>query len=132
MTTLLLTTALIFGSFLGVTQAQGNPNFVDGKGQILVFNGSDITNPLNYLGCMAADGAFVLKDCAFFTKADYSISSSLGNCTWHDDTKQENKDSIYGGGSYAWSCGKQLQTDGYYSFVSPTYELVFASACSQA
>jgi hypothetical protein len=115
---LLLATSLLFASHFGLSQAQGNPKFVDGPGQVFVFNGTDVTKPGNYLGCMAEDGAFTLNDCAIFTRSGNGLFTSKGNCTWHDSSKLQNSDSIYGHDSFAWSCTKDLPSDLYYSFVS--------------
>ncbi|RKU47781.1 hypothetical protein DL546_006473 [Coniochaeta pulveracea] len=104
-----------------LTQAQ-NPAFASpGHGNIHVVNGTSITNPGNYLGCMADDGAFTLDTCAIFTHVNSTLASQLGYCNWHDPTKPTNVDAIYGQNVHAWSCASGLTSDGYYTLVS-SYE----------
>lgn len=114
-----LPTFLLLWSYLSCTQAQGHPAF-NGLGHIIVLNSSDITtaNPKNRIGCMDETGALTLSDCAVFTKGSSGLTSSLGNCTFHDNSQPYNADSAYGQVSTAWHCGAESIQDLYYSFVS--------------
>ncbi|KAK4217519.1 hypothetical protein QBC37DRAFT_470677 [Rhypophila decipiens] len=100
--------------------------FIDvvGKGTVAVLNGTDIDKLTlaDRIGCLNANGALTLDDCAVFTiyePEEYDgllrlMTTEAGNCTFQDETQPTNVDSIYGKGDHAWSCdGEHPQADIY-------------------
>ncbi|KAK0644110.1 hypothetical protein B0T16DRAFT_331081, partial [Cercophora newfieldiana] len=89
-----------------------------GKGHILVLNFTtgynDISPTTDHLGCLNADGAFTLSDCAVFTVADdfprELTTAEGGVCTFYDDRAPEHLDSYYRKGLHALSCTKEGST----------------------
>lgn len=118
----LLPALLLLAGHLGVSQAD---NVFAGQGYIKVIQGDDVNkaDTTKSVGCMSETGAFVLSDCAVFTKTDYKLSSRLGKCTFNDPAQAANVDSPYGQRSYGWVCGPGVDdsNDLYYSQVSAHY-----------
>lgn len=101
-----------------------------GIGRIYVLQSSDWRNatPKSTIGCLNDHGKLIkdaaTEDCGVFSRlADYpyTLSTSVGNCTFEDSTQENNKDSHYGQTDYAWNCAKGHKSDIYdelYTIVS--------------
>ncbi|KAF2119148.1 hypothetical protein BDV96DRAFT_610919 [Lophiotrema nucula] len=84
-----------------------------GVGHVLVLNSSDwrYATPNQTVGCLDQNGRFIAPtddiECGVYTRLDdypYTLSSTLGNCTFNDAKTVTNKDSYYGGSDHAWTC----------------------------
>ncbi|KAK1753567.1 hypothetical protein QBC47DRAFT_403909 [Echria macrotheca] len=81
-----------------------------GKGRVLVLNSDNLekAKPSDKVGCLNAKGDVVTLDqCAVFTRNEtwpHELYSSAGTCTFRDTTTVQNLASVYGKGSYAFSC----------------------------
>ena len=104
-----------------------------GPGTIAVWNSSDwrVATPSDKVGCLSASGRFIPTSsgstCGTFTPLatyPYTLSSTQGNCTFRDKSQEENTESHYGGGDYAFYCSKETAAevyDGLYTIVSNTH-----------
>lgn len=116
----------ILSAFLGLLMVGvANAEAIDlvGKGTVAVLNGTNIDKlSLNdKIGCLDANGALTLKDCAEFTiiqPPEFDgllrlLSSDAGLCTFQNEKQPTNKDSIYGQRDHAWSCYENHPADEY-------------------
>jgi len=98
-----------------LTHAQTPPPDVSplftGTGRVHIINATTLENasPADVIGCLNTRGAFTpsLSDCGDFTRNEtwpHELSSSQGTCTFMDGSAEENLESIFGKGSYAYSC----------------------------
>jgi len=112
-----LTLLLHLFSSLPLAHAQFQPpdvgSLFTGTGHIRILNATTLNyaSPSDVIGCLNARGAFAPSsspaDCAVFTRNDtwpHELSSSQGTCTFVDRSAKENLESIFGKGSYAYSC----------------------------
>jgi hypothetical protein len=121
----LLVTTITLPTYAGIQQSD-----FSGIGRIHVLASSDwsTATPNNTVGCLDDSGKFVADDgsnnCGTFSRLDdypYTLSSKTGNCTFEDSTQEENTDSYYGKGDYAWHCKTKHKSDIYdelYTIVS--------------
>ncbi|KAK3312978.1 hypothetical protein B0H66DRAFT_595459 [Apodospora peruviana] len=85
-----------------------------GKGKIAAVAGSffdsdDALIDSQKVGCLNAAGVLTLDDCAVFSRSDSypnTLSTSAGDCTFHNTRMPLNTDSFYGQTSHAWYCGE--------------------------
>ncbi|CAN9368801.1 unnamed protein product [Alternaria alternata] len=110
------TTLLLFvASFALPTYAGIQQTDFTGIGHIYVLASDNwqTATPESSVGCLDAHGKFVYdsgsaKECGVFKRLDdypYTLSTQNGNCTFQDDSQEENVDSHYGKGDFAWNCG---------------------------
>ncbi|KAI4946582.1 hypothetical protein J4E91_007271 [Alternaria rosae] len=108
-TLLLLVTSLALPTYAGIQQTD-----FSGIGHIYVLASDNwgTATPESSVGCLNAHGKFVHdsgsgNECGIFERMDdypYTLSTHNGNCTFQDDSQEENVDSHYGQGDYAWTC----------------------------
>jgi len=126
MVSTLFSSMVLLAGHLSLTMAD-----FTGQGYIHVLQSDSPTSAdaSENIGCMSASGALTLSNCGVFTHASGGgLYTSQGNCTFRDPTQPVNVDSAYGGGSYAWSCAKGVNTgsDFYYNLVSAPGQAVCA------
>jgi hypothetical protein len=102
-----------------------------GIGHIRVLESEDWRHatPNDTVGCLNAHGRFILESedgCGVFARlpdSPYTLSTQHGNCTFTDTTQEENKDSKYGRGDYAWTCEEYKGDiyDGLYTIVRSSH-----------
>lgn len=75
---------------------------------VLVDTSSDINlstaTPALTVGCLNAAGKVVLNDCASFTGAAYSASTTEGDCSFKNPVAPVNSDAVYGSTVHALTC----------------------------
>ncbi|KAI4649582.1 hypothetical protein J4E93_003902 [Alternaria ventricosa] len=108
-TLFLLVTSLTLPTYAGIQQTD-----FSGIGHIYVLASDNwgTATPESSVGCLNAHGKFVHdsgsgKECGTFQRMDdypYTLSTHNGNCTFQDASQEENVDSHYGQGDYAWTC----------------------------
>lgn len=108
-----------------------------GPGTIAVWNSSDwrVATPNDKVGCLSATGRFIptssSSTCGTFTPLPtypYTLSSTQGNCTFRDKSQEQNTESHYGGGDYAFYCSKETVAevyDGLYTIVSDIHIYIY-------
>ncbi|KAL6702873.1 hypothetical protein ACN47E_000835 [Coniothyrium glycines] len=117
---MMLTNSITFlaacASFLPATYAGILQKDFTGIGHIHVWASADwrTATPDSKVGCLNKHGKFVKDEskdsCAVFERLDqfpYTLSSSIGNCTFDDETQEKNTDSVYGAIDNAWNCKKK-------------------------
>lgn len=109
----------------GITQDE-----FTGIGHIYVLESDDWqTATLNStVGCLNDHGKFVAnankEHCGVFSRLDtfpYTLSTTVGNCTFNDVSQETNSDSHYGKMDYAWNCNPTYKAtiyDEFYTIVS--------------
>jgi hypothetical protein len=108
-TLILLATSFALPTYAGIQQTD-----FSGIGHIYVLASDNwgTATPASSVGCLDAHGKFVHdsgsgKECGIFERLDdypWTLSTHNGNCTFQDDSQEENVDSHYGQGDYAWTC----------------------------
>lgn len=140
LTNILTSSLLLLTSLSSIPLAQGAVTQYDitGLGQIWVLESDDwrTGNPNQKVGCLSDSGRFINpeddSECGTFRKLTdypYTMHSKEGNCTFYDETKERNTDSIYGSQDHAWSCDASLYADvydGLYTIVSSSSILLIA------
>ncbi|KAG9195465.1 hypothetical protein G6011_00586 [Alternaria panax] len=111
-TLLLLIASLTLPTYAGIQQTD-----FTGVGHIYVLASDNwkTATPESSVGCLDVHGRFVhdsgrAKECGKFERLDvypYTLSTQDGNCTFRDDSQEENVDSHYGKGDFAWTCGER-------------------------
>jgi hypothetical protein len=79
---------------------------------VLASDGWSTATPESTVGCLDARGRFVhdsgrSKECGIYERREdypWTLSTQNGNCTFQDESQEENVDSHYGHGDYAWTC----------------------------
>lgn len=95
--------------------AQRPPIEVVGKGTIAVLNGTSFDKNLTIddkVGCLNANGALTLDDCAIFTVVEPEefdgllrlLSTKAGICTFQNKDQPKNVDSEFGKSNPSFSC----------------------------
>lgn len=129
----------------GLAVAQTPPIDVVGQGTIAVLNGTDFDNLGidNKVGCLNANGAITLEDCATFTVVEPDefdgllrlLSTEAGICTFQKTDQPTNEDSEFGKDDYSFACypdHPETEVDEayytivcfYYTFSDPVCSLV--------
>ena len=133
----LLTLSLSLLALLPPALTQG----FSGRGHIAVWPSSDwsTATPSLKAGCLSASGALVpstpASNCGVFTPLNvypYTLSSSSGNCTFNDKSREQNTDSAYGRGDYGFYCAKGWVSEVYeelYVIVSLRLVLLLSAFC---
>jgi len=84
------------------SQSQGFIYVLPAKGTNLLW-----ASPKEAVGCLNKRGLLTLDDCAVFSRlqgGQGTLSTASGLCSFQDSTMPANKESVYGKGTYAWSC----------------------------
>jgi hypothetical protein len=127
--TFLASSLLLFTTFAPPALATVTEKDFTGIGRIYVLQSADwrSASPKDKVGCISDSGAFIsLKDkdeCGVFAHEPdypYTLSSREGNCTFTDEDKEKNTDSVYGKRDHAWSCNggyKAVIYDSLYTIV---------------
>jgi hypothetical protein len=108
-TLLLLVASLALPTYAGIQEKD-----FSGIGHIYVLasDGWSTATPESTVGCLDARGRFVhnsgrSKECGIYERREdypWTLSTQNGNCTFQDESQEENVDSHYGHGDYAWTC----------------------------